>query len=214
MKRYFAVVVLGFVMCAGTTPANAQESENFNLPPRVGITGEVPMSLDEAIRLVLENNNAIAVSRIGREISAFGVTSSKGAFDPVFGLKSSAYRQVTPVSSTIGGSANGALDQRAVSIQPQVSGSLPWAGTAYQVSFSSARQTSDNSFTTLNPQFPSALSFNVTQPLGRNFKFDAAREGLAVSRKNQNAHFRAVKATPVGQRDADRRGLFRSGLRE
>jgi HAE1 family hydrophobic/amphiphilic exporter-1 len=193
MKRYFAVVVLGFVMCAGTTPANAQESENFNLPPRVGITGEVPMSLDEAIRLVLENNNAIAVSRIGREISAFGVTSSKGAFDPVFGLKSSAYRQVTPVSSTIGGSANGALDQRAVSIQPQVSGSLPWAGTAYQVSFSSARQTSDNSFTTLNPQFPSALSFNVTQPLGRNFKFDAAREGLAVSRKNQTLTFEQLR---------------------
>jgi hypothetical protein len=57
LKRSFAVCILGFVMCTGTTPVNAQESENFTLPPRVGITGEVPMSLDEAIRMVLENNN-------------------------------------------------------------------------------------------------------------------------------------------------------------
>jgi HAE1 family hydrophobic/amphiphilic exporter-1 len=193
MKKYFAVWMLVLLMCAGTTPAIAQETESFTLPVRVGISGEVPMSLDEAIRMVLENNNAIAVSRIGRDISAFGVTSSKGAFDPVFGLRSSIYRQVTPVSSTLGGSASGSFDQRAASIQPQVAGLLPWAGTAYQVSFSSSRQTSDNAFTTLNPQYPAALSFNVTQPLGRNFKFDAPRQALAVSRKNQTLTFEQLR---------------------
>jgi outer membrane protein TolC len=193
MNKCFAVCIIALLMFAGTTAAIAQESETFTLPPRVGITGEIPISLDDAIRMVLENNNSIAVSRIGREISAFGVGSSQGVFDPVFGLKSSAYRQVTPVSSTIGGSANGALEQRAVSIQPQVSGLLPWAGTAYQVSFSSARQTSDNAFTTLNPQYPAALSFNVTQPLGRNFKFDTARLGLSVARKNQTLTFEQLR---------------------
>ena len=194
VKRYFPVWILGFLICMSATPAaNAQQSESFTLPARVGISGEVPMSLDDAIRMVLENNNAIAVSRIGREISAFGVSSSRGAFDPVFGLRSSIYRQVTPVSSTIGGSASGALEQRAISIQPQVSGLLPWAGTAYQVSFSSARQTNDNAFTTLNPQYPASLSFSVTQPLGRNFKFDTARQGLAVSRKNQTLTFEQLR---------------------
>jgi HAE1 family hydrophobic/amphiphilic exporter-1 len=193
LKRYFAFWILAFLMCTGTTPANAQQTESFTLPARVGISGEVAMSLDEAIRMVLENNNAIAVSRIGRDISAFGVTSSKGSFDPVFGLRSSIYRQVTPVSSTIGGSASGALEQRAVSIQPQVSGLLPWGGTGYQVSFSSSRQTSDNAFTTLNPQYPASLSFNVTQPLGRNFRFDAARETLAVSRKNQTLTYEQLR---------------------
>jgi HAE1 family hydrophobic/amphiphilic exporter-1 len=181
------------LMCAGIIPANAQESETFTLPPRVGITGEVSLSLDDAIRMVLENNNSIAVSRIGREISQYGVSGATGAFDPVFAVRSSAYRQVTPVSSTLAGSANGAVDSRAVSIQPQLSGLLPWGGTAYQASFSSARQTSDNAFTTLNPQFPSSLSFTVTQPLGRNFKFDPARQGLAVSRKNETLTFQQLR---------------------
>ncbi|HET9131073.1 MAG TPA: TolC family protein, partial [Terriglobia bacterium] len=146
-----------------------------------------------AIRMVLESNNSIAVSRIGREISKFGVSGATGAFDPVFGVRSSVYRQVTPVSSTLGGSATGAVDSRAVSIQPQISGLLPWNGTAYQASFSSARQTSDNAFTTLNPQFPSSLSITVTQPLGRNFKFDPARQGLAVSRKNETLTFEQLR---------------------
>jgi len=78
VKRYFPVWILGFLICMSATPAaNAQQSESFTLPARVGISGEVPMSLDDAIRMVLENNNAIAVSRIGREISAFGVSSSR-----------------------------------------------------------------------------------------------------------------------------------------
>jgi HAE1 family hydrophobic/amphiphilic exporter-1 len=193
VKRYFAVSMIAVLMCAGIIPANAQESETFTLPARVGITGEVSLSLDDAIRMALENNNSIAVSRIGREISKYGVSGATGAFDPVFAVRTSAYRQVTPVSSTLGGSANGAVDSRAVSIQPQLSGLLPWGGTAYQASFSSARQTSDNAFTTLNPQFPSSLSFTVTQPLGRNFKFDPARQGLAVSRKNETLTFQQLR---------------------
>src|SRR5262249_3257199 len=128
LKRVVAVSMLAIFIWTGAAPANAQDSETFTLPPRVGITGEVSLTLDDAIRMVLESNNSIAVSRIGREISQYGVSGATGAFDPVFGLRSSAYRQVTPVSSTLGGSATGAVDSRAVSIQPQLSGLLPWNG--------------------------------------------------------------------------------------
>jgi HAE1 family hydrophobic/amphiphilic exporter-1 len=45
----------------------------------------------------------------------------------------------------------------------------------------------------LNPQYPASLSFNVTQPLGRNFKFDAPRQALAVTRKNQTLTFEQLR---------------------
>src|SRR5262249_19561361 len=57
-------------------------------------------------------------------------------------------------------------------------------GGSYKLDFSSARQTNDNSFNTLNPQFPTSLTLNLTQPLWRGLFIDDNRHRVAVSRKN------------------------------
>ena len=154
-------------------------------PPRVGITSETSISLEDAIAQALANNTDLAVARIAAERSTFDVAASRGAFDPTFSVQTSFLRQVMPVSSLIGGAASGRLTQESLVVGPEVSGVLPSLGTRYEFALSTQRQTSDNQFVTLNPQFPTALSLNVTQPLLRGLRVDEPRHRIEVARQNE-----------------------------
>ncbi|HEX5964518.1 MAG TPA: TolC family protein, partial [Pyrinomonadaceae bacterium] len=52
---------------------------------RVGIdaSAPVPLTLQEAIRLALANNNDIATSRIDVEMSEHDLNAARGAYDPI-----------------------------------------------------------------------------------------------------------------------------------
>ena len=180
VRRKVAFAILGAAIFV--TGARAQTR---SLPPRVGVIGEVPVTLEEVIAQVLANNKDIEASRIDQGIANFRLIAAKGAFDPRIGADSTLGRNVTPVSSLIGGSASGKLTQRNFSAGPQLSGLLPLSGASYQVGFSSTRLTTDNQFTTLNPQFPTALTFSFSQPLVRGLRTDANRHRVEVAKKNE-----------------------------
>ena len=154
------------------------------VPARVGIQGESKITLAEAIGKVLDNDRDLEVARIAAQESVFNVNGAKGYYDPILGLNAYRLRSVTPVASLLGGSASGKLTQKELYADPQVSGNFPFLGGTYKLDFSSARQSSDSTFVTLNPQFPSALNLNLTQPLWRGLRFDQNRYRLQVSRKN------------------------------
>ncbi len=61
----------------------------------------------------------------------------------------------------------------------------PWYGGSYQVLFNNGRTTTNNVFTSFDPQLTSNISATYTQPLLRNFKIDGARQQLLVSQKNR-----------------------------
>jgi outer membrane protein TolC len=52
------------------------------------------------------------------------------------------------------------------------------------VGWDSSRSTSNNFFSTFNPQIRSSLSFNYSQPLLRGFKIDSTRQQIQVGQKN------------------------------
>ena len=159
-------------------------AETLPLSPRIGIQGEWVISLPEVIRMTLANNKDLEIGRIDRRIARFALNSAKGAYDPVFSLQAPYLRSVTPIGSVLGGAADGKLRQREFNFTPQLNGMLPWAGTSYGISFSSSRSTTNTSFATLNPQYPSSLTFSVTQPLLRGLRFDSNRQRIEVARKN------------------------------
>jgi HAE1 family hydrophobic/amphiphilic exporter-1 len=181
----------GLLLAAATVPADAQpvtSGAQFSAgaaPPRIGITSEAAISLEDAIAHALANNTDLAVARVAAERSTFDVAAARGAFDPTFSVQTSFLRQVMPVSSLIGGAASGRLTQESLAIGPEVSGILPAFGTRYDFALSTQRQTSDNLFATLNPQFPTALSFNVTQPILRGLRVDEPRHRIEVARQNE-----------------------------
>src|SRR5581483_5039268 len=156
----------------------------FVLPPRIGVITDKELTLHEALEMALVNNKDIDGSRIDREKAVNSVTGAKGYFDPRVGGTISFQKNVTPVASTLGGSATGAVTSRNSLADPQFSGSLPWLGSRFQFDLSSSRTTTNNTFVQLNPQYPTSLNVSFTQPLWRNLRFDDNRHRLEVAKKN------------------------------
>jgi HAE1 family hydrophobic/amphiphilic exporter-1 len=154
-------------------------------PPRVGITSQTVISLEDAIARALANNPDVAVARVAEERATLDVAAARGAFDPTFSVQTSFLRQVMPISSLIGGAASGRLTQENLVVGPEMTGTFRPLGTRYDLSLTTQRQTSDNQFITLNPQFPTALSLNVTQPLFRGLTFDEPRRRIEVARQTE-----------------------------
>ena len=84
----------------------------------------------------------------------------------------------------LGGAPNGRLIQDEWLADPQLSGLFPALGGSYKLDFSSSRQTTNSQFATLNPQFPTSVNLNLTQPLWRGLRYDDNRHRVQVARKN------------------------------
>ena len=153
---------------------------------RVGVDmdRQKPLSLREALAMALENNKDIEVARQNVKIAEFDLTSAHGAYDPR--LSSSTYyeRIKNPISSFLSGGANGATTQSDYTGTARLEGLTPKLGGNYRLDFSSIRLTSNNQFTALSPQYPTALTFNYTQPLFRGLRFDSNRRQIEIAKKN------------------------------
>jgi outer membrane protein len=158
----------------------------IRFPPRIGVFTEARITLDQALRMALENNKDIESSRIDKQEAEYNVISALGAYDPVVGGTSYWLKQVSPVASSLGGSATGAVLSKSWNLDPNVSGSTPWFGGTYRADFSNQRTVTNNTFVTLNPQFPTSLNLAYTQPLGRGFRYDANRHSIEIARKNRS----------------------------
>jgi len=153
---------------------------------RVGVDmdRQRPLSLREALALALANNKDIEVARQNVRISEFDLKSAQGIYDPR--LSSTAYyeRSKSPISSFLSGGSNGAVTQSDYTGTARLEGQTPAFGGNYHLDFSSVRLTSNNQFTALNPQYPTALTFTYTQPLLRGLRFDTSRRSIEIAKKN------------------------------
>ena len=173
-------------------PLTLQPLKQVAVAPRVGIVTQAPLRLPEVIERVLANDPDLAISRIQLEEAGYTIRGAQGYYDPLLGLRTYRTRAIQPVASLLGGAASGKLGTTDLNFTPQVSGNNLYGGT-YAFSFSSARQTNDNLFNTLNPLYPSSLNINLTQPLWRGLRFDENRHRLQVARKNQQLSVQALR---------------------
>jgi len=193
MKPFFATLLLLSSTALAQTPAvdttnpaspALPPSVPMQIAPRIGITSEVQLSISDVIHAVLENNRDIQVSRIAKQKATFSLSAAKGYFDPFIGGNAYVLRQVSPVSSSLGGATNGALTQKEIYADPQLSGNSRWLGTTYKLDFASSRIENNNSYNTLNPTYPTSATLNITQPIWSGLLIDPNRERLSVARKN------------------------------
>ena len=154
---------------------------------RVGVdsTNQLSLTLDEAIRLALQNNNDIDSSKIDVQIAEFNLKAARGAYDPQISTEGYYENRTTPTASTIGGAgASGKVIQSDFRGLVSASGFSPFAGGSYQFDFSSGRTTTNNQNALLNPQFPSSFSLSYVQPLWRGLRFDIRRRNIEIAKKN------------------------------
>jgi HAE1 family hydrophobic/amphiphilic exporter-1 len=171
-----------------TAPAQspAQGEVPIVLPPRVGVDAASPLflSLTDAIKLTLEQNNDVVVARLDQDASRQDIRAAEGVFDPRFVPMFSYQRTVSASASAIGGAINGRLEQDQVVGGLGLDGRTPWAGGRFTVDFTSTRIETSNQFARLNPQFPSALSASYVQPLWRGRTIDADRRQIELARRS------------------------------
>jgi HAE1 family hydrophobic/amphiphilic exporter-1 len=168
---------------------------------RVGVEAGEPwaLTLDDAVRLALENNNDIEATRIDVSVAEHDLNAARGAYD--LRLTSETYfeRSETPVASFLAGGSGGSLKTTDVSSKFGFEGLSKRAGGSYKFEFSSRHLSSNNVFNDINPTVSTGFSFSYTQPLMRGRKTDDNRRRIEIANKNlslTDAQFRR-RATEV-----------------
>jgi outer membrane protein len=150
------------------------------------VDGKLTLNLDDAIRLALANNTNIRIDEEEVETAKDALERALGAFDPSLQASFNSNRQLQPQYNELGGSPT--LNSLSQTTQVTFGQTLE-TGTNYQVSFSSAKYTSNSEFFFFSPAFFTGLTFNVTQPLLKGgwwfvnrAPIVVAQRGIAVSR--------------------------------
>jgi outer membrane protein len=141
------------------------------------------LSIDEAVALALEQNINLQVDRIDPQVSDLSIAVARSGWTPVFFSNVQTRSQSNPTTDIFGGAAS--ITNETLTSQAGVQQTLPWGGGQYTASWNNGRSTTNNIFSTFNPQLSSTIGLNLTQPLLRNFKIDATRQQVLVSRKNR-----------------------------
>src|SRR5689334_4941471 len=157
------------------------------LPPvpslnRLGVGSEaVNLSLNDAIKRALENNNDIEVARDDVRFAETQLRSLEGIFDPVFAITPTYDKRISPQQSSLGGGS--VTSTTTYSWSPSVTKQFGRGGGNYFLSFQNSQTNTSNSFSLLNPFYSSNLSLVFTQPLLRDRSIDNNRRQIRIQRK-------------------------------
>ena len=152
---------------------------------RLGVGNtSLPLSLNDAIKRALENNNDIEVARDDVRYQETQLRSLEGIFDPIFSITPQLDKRVTPVQNIFAGAGtSGQVGNTTFSWNPAVTRQFGKGGGNYQVLFSNSRTSTTATNSTLNPFYSSNLSLNYNQPLWRNRSIDNNRRQIRIQRK-------------------------------
>src|SRR5690349_311693 len=138
---------------------------------RIGIVSSniITLSLTDAIRKALQNNNDIEIARDDVRIAEYGLQSLYGFYDPVFSVTPTYDERINPVASIFaGGTASGTVSTTTYALSPQLSRNFGTGGGSYTVGFANSKTVTSATSSRLNPFYSSNLSLSFSQPLWRN----------------------------------------------
>jgi outer membrane protein len=153
---------------------------------RVGIIASniLTLSLTDAIRKALQNNNEIEIARDDVRYAETQLRGLYGVYDPTFSITPQIIHNITPQQSSLGGGgAAGTTTTTILNISPQVTKYFERGGGNYTLSFANSRQTTSNTFSSLSPFYSSNLSLQFNQPLFRNRSIDLNRRSIKIQKK-------------------------------
>jgi outer membrane protein TolC len=180
-RRFVALLVgAGLVsspIAAGQSPPAPQvpAPQVPAAPAQAGPT--LPLSMEQAVALALENNLGLQSARLTPEVSSLGIAAARAAFLPSVSStvsrntsQSQPFRnaegtETVPSSTSLTGNASLGQD-------------LPWYGAGFQVSWSGNRRATAGSNASFNPQLGSTFFVGFRQPLWQGFRIDSSRASL------------------------------------
>jgi outer membrane protein len=191
-------VVAGLVlMSAGVGVAVAQPATAAAPAARAVAAAAAPMrvSLEDAVRLGLENNLDIAVDRLEPDLAAARVSQAAASFTPAFAGVFGRSHQLQPPSSLLVG-ADGTTTDSLTSTMT-VGQRLRWTGGTYIASWNASRTTTNSFISSFSPNLGSVLQLSFSQPLLRDLAIDSPRQQLTVSKRNKEISDTRFRETVV-----------------
>jgi outer membrane protein len=140
-----------------------------------------PLSMDDAVKMALEQNLGIRIQRIDPQIQDTGVALARSSWMPNLATSVSRQSQTQASTSSLSGGAT-SVQNGTFATGVTLSQSLP-TGATYSAAWNSSRFTTTNLFSSFSPQLSSNLNLQFTQPLLRNFQIDSIRQQVALSKK-------------------------------
>ena len=126
--------------------------------------GGLPIRVNDVVRLMLENNIDIGISRINPTLSQYGIAAAYQRFDPTLTLSGTASRSTSPSASQLDGAAtNSRLNGN---YSATYSHNLEY-GTNYSFRMQVNRSSTNSEFSTVNPSYNASLTSSFSQPLLR-----------------------------------------------
>lgn len=173
--------LLTLLAAAVGAAAGAQTSTPRQTAP--GTPATLRLTVDEAVRMALDQNVDLKASRLDPQIGDLRVAAAAGAFKPVFTSGVKRNNQLLPPSNSL---APIATRTDAVTSNVALAQKLPWFGTSYSLTWTTAHTTSNGVLTTYSPLLQSGVSLEVSQPLVRDLFIDNARMQLTTSEVNRD----------------------------
>ena len=170
---------------------NFPQAQPQAVPPlpdltRIGILSSnmLTLSLNDAIRKALQNNNDIEVARDDVRFAEQQLRSLQGVYEPIFSVTPQIIQNITPQQSSLGGSgSSGKTKTTILNLSPSITKSFEKGGGNYTLSFANSHTNTSNSFSLINPYYSSNLSLQINQPLLRNRSIDSNRHLIRIQKK-------------------------------
>ncbi len=184
-------VLLFTLMCS---PLVAQQEEvlddptqgSFQVPEsyvdRVGREGTIlPLALRDVMRLALTNNLEIAIEDFNEDLNRERNTIARGFYDPILSFTLGVESSNSPSTSVLTAGSGVATFARDAftwsnSLQQNLRG-----GGRFTLNFNNSRNESNNTFSTINPQYGSDFDVDFTQPLWRGFRQTSTQRELKLA---------------------------------
>jgi outer membrane protein len=139
------------------------------------------LSIDEAVKLGLEQNLGIQIQRYDPQIQDTAIAQARSFWAPQFTTTVSRVSNEQPVINIFSGSQPSTTTGQFFT-GVTLAETLPW-GANYTANWNNSRFTSNDPSNTFNPRLQSNLSLNFTQPLLRNRSIDQIRQAVSSSKK-------------------------------
>ena len=179
LKIFFLAAVATLL---GTLPAAAQGQTMVATTPEDD-KQRLELTLREAAEMALRHNLLVQINKFAPEVQAENITSARARFDPsmTFDVPSTFGQNRTQGTTTLAGGQ--------VVTDETLGGGFSFShlleyGTNYSINWTARRRSSNNLFSTFNPNFTSSVSLRLTQPLLRNFGRESNISPIIIAQDN------------------------------
>ena len=171
----------------GIDPASRITPPVSDTPWRVMVKdGVLPVSVNDVVRLMLQSNLDVTLRRFSPLSSAYLIDTLFRPFEPTLEINAVVGRSTQPVVSQLTAGA-GATALTQLNHRYSIGyGQTFHTGTRVDIDFFMNRKSDNNQFNTFNPSYSGVLTYQVTQPLLRNYGRSINDSSIRIARNNRN----------------------------